>query len=526
MSDTPPLKRASYVLHVCSVAGLNWIPSNRSASFPAMRIDVVKPLDEALDLFDDEPRFQHFTLDGETFWLEEYLSIRPENFERVEAAVQAGQLLIGPWYIQPDPKADSELLIRNLMIGLRTARVFGQPMLVGYLPHWRKIAGQLPQILKGFGINSVIVGHVEADSLEVLCTGIDGTQIIVSQLRSPEPSNSMTLTVNDGFEDERHQLAPYSQSGHLLLIRPWYWFSSRKDRLRLFQTMPTAQMALHDDVFHSNPAAYAKAIQANREPLSEVVLTSAVPDDKPADWTPMQSLEMLSAWVENMKPLASEWQFRHPQTLLQTLWKTYLRKQRLDPDLEHTVDVLMSWAIADIANQINTWLLPMPYGTRAHVVFNPTNQPTIVTVTAAKQTQVAVPALSYVTINSTQRDRNVNTIYVTPYTPPARGRVLATDIHEGSLPLSASIISVSEPNFHISTVKLPEDADRGGMIVRGTNQNSEAVWVTLTPWRPFATVEVVTLDESPTGGKLAPESEGAVRFYARPHGILTLWFHD
>ena len=40
------------------------------------------------------------------------------------------------------------------------------------------------------------------------------------------------------------------------------------------------------------------------------------------------------------------------------------------------------------------------------------------------------------------------------------------------------------------------------------------------------TVEVATLDEAPTGGKLATESNGAVRFKAAPHRILTFWFHD
>jgi hypothetical protein len=103
---------------------------------------------------------------------------------------------------------------------------------------------------------------------------------------------------------------------------------------------------------------------------------------------------------------------------------------------------------------------------------------------------------------------------------------VTTDIHDGSLPLSTSIVTSSDPGFHITAVKPPEEAERSGMIVRGYNVGGEPLWVTLTPWRPFAAVEVMTIDESPTGGKLVAESNGAVYFKAGPHRILTFWFHD
>lgn len=105
-------------------------------------------------------------------------------------------------------------------------------------------------------------------------------------------------------------------------------------------------------------------------------------------------------------------------------------------------------------------------------------------------------------------------------------RAAVTGIHGGMLPLAASLIVVSDPTFHITTIKLPEEADRSGVVVRGLNYGDSDLWVTVTPWRPFTSVDIVTLDEVPTGGQLAPESNGAVQFRAAPHRILTLWFHD
>ena len=43
---------------------------------------------------------------------------------------------------------------------------------------------------------------------------------------------------------------------------------------------------------------------------------------------------------------------------------------------------------------------------------------------------------------------------------------------------------------------------------------------------PEGTVDVVTMDEVPTGGKLPPDEQGTIRFKAAPHQILTFWFHD
>jgi len=94
------------------------------------------------------------------------------------------------------------------------------------------------------------------------------------------------------------------------------------------------------------------------------------------------------------------------------------------------------------------------------------------------------------------------------------------------LPERGSLASVSDLRFRLTAAKLPEDAERGGFILRGFNYSAQEILVRLTPIRRFAQCEVCQLDESQTGGKLAVEASGAVEFYAAPGNLLTFWFHD
>ena len=105
-------------------------------------------------------------------------------------------------------------------------------------------------------------------------------------------------------------------------------------------------------------------------------------------------------------------------------------------------------------------------------------------------------------------------------------RTVITRAHPGALPTHASLIRASTPTFRISAVKMPDDPARGGCIVRGYNITDSDQAVTLKPWRTFALVDVIRLDEVETGGRLALDSDGSISFRAAPHRILTFWFHD
>jgi hypothetical protein len=115
-----------------------------------------------------------------------------------------------------------------------------------------------------------------------------------------------------------------------------------------------------------------------------------------------------------------------------------------------------------------------------------------------------------------------------PSLKPTRDLIgMVTTVHSGSLPLTASLIAVSDWRFEVTAIKLPEDADRGGLIVRGSNRSEDTLHVTITPFRAFRHCDVVTLDEVPTGGIMGIDpASGAFRFKATPHRLLTFWLHD
>ncbi|MFX1564214.1 MAG: alpha-mannosidase, partial [Promethearchaeota archaeon] len=113
--------------------------------------------DQLLELMEKNPKYAHFTLDGQTVILEDYLDIRPENRQRLEHLVKEKRLHIGPWYVLADEfLVSGESLIRNLLIGHQVGREFGDIMPIGYTPDTFGHIAQLPQLLRGFNIESSI----------------------------------------------------------------------------------------------------------------------------------------------------------------------------------------------------------------------------------------------------------------------------------------------------------------------------------------------------------------------------------
>ena len=117
------------------------------------RVKLVYAMDKAMETLEEDVNFASFLFDGQTVVLEDYLQVKPKNQARIKALIEAGRLVVGPWYTQPDEFApDGESLIRNLLIGMDIAREYGQCMTVGYLPDSFGQSCQMPQILQGFEI--------------------------------------------------------------------------------------------------------------------------------------------------------------------------------------------------------------------------------------------------------------------------------------------------------------------------------------------------------------------------------------
>lgn len=126
-------------------------------TFQQFRMRLVHAVDHVLHVLETDPSFTFFMLDGQTIVLEDYLEIRPENAERLRRFAREGRLLVGPWYLQPDEfLVAGESLIRNLQIGRRMAADYGGAMPIGYVPDTFGHIGQLPQILRGFGLDNAV----------------------------------------------------------------------------------------------------------------------------------------------------------------------------------------------------------------------------------------------------------------------------------------------------------------------------------------------------------------------------------
>ncbi len=152
-------------------------------TFQQFRFRLVHAVDTLLDILDRDPKFTHFMLDGQTIVLDDYLEVKPEQEERLKQYIRSGRLQVGPWYLQPDEfLVSGESLVRNLQIGLRQAAEYGQPMHAGYVPDCFGHIAQLPQILRGFGIDNAIFWRgvgAEAHNSEFYWSAPDGTQVLV-----------------------------------------------------------------------------------------------------------------------------------------------------------------------------------------------------------------------------------------------------------------------------------------------------------------------------------------------------------
>ncbi|MCA9295012.1 MAG: hypothetical protein KC983_00815, partial [Phycisphaerales bacterium] len=133
---------------------------------------------EVADRLEHDDGFDHFMFDGQVSIIEDIIADAPDaagatqQAERIAQLVRNGQLSIGPFYVLPDEfLIGAEGHVRNLLIGMREAEAWGGAMPVGYLPDSFGHIAQMPQILKGFGIDAAVAWRGYGDELEQL--GLD-----------------------------------------------------------------------------------------------------------------------------------------------------------------------------------------------------------------------------------------------------------------------------------------------------------------------------------------------------------------
>ncbi len=213
--------------------------------YQSFRLRLVGLVDDLLDLFERDPDYRCFMLDGHTIPLEDYLEVRPERRPDLERAVKEGRLLIGPWYIIPDEfLPGGEALVRNILRGHRVAAEFGPVMKVGYIPDPFGQIAYMPAIFRGFGITRATMWRGADESLR-------NTEFV---WRSPDGSEVFTI----------HKPGGYGIGAHLPLARDALLERIRRIRAELEPRATTRYLLLMNGSDH---------LPAQRE-LSEIIRTA------------------------------------------------------------------------------------------------------------------------------------------------------------------------------------------------------------------------------------------------------------
>jgi len=147
--------------------------------FQETRLLLLEFMDDLLDLLESDPKFHSFLMDSQTIAVEDYLDLRPEREEQLKKFVKAGRLIVGPWYTLPEEYiVNGESLVRNLVVGHRLAEKWGRVSKLGYTPFSYGQTSQMPQIYRGFDIDTIIFYRgINTQKSEFILEGPDGSRV-------------------------------------------------------------------------------------------------------------------------------------------------------------------------------------------------------------------------------------------------------------------------------------------------------------------------------------------------------------
>ncbi len=329
--------------------------------FQEHRARLVDLLDSLIETLENHQSFRSFHLDGQTIILDDYLEIRPENRERLVNLVRAKRLFVGPWYVLQDEYLTSgESAVRNLMFGLRAARTYGAPTMIGYLPDSFGNISQMPQILRGFGIGAAVFGR----GLNRIGSGPSGYH---SELRWRSPDGSTVFGVfmanwyNNAneipadprqaqvfLERARDNAAAVATTDHVLLMNGG---DHEPVQRNLGDVIAAVQRALVDRLIHSNLPDYVSEVSRAAGDLA--VHEGEMDSRHTAGWRTLVNTASARIYLKQMNYLGQRtlereaeplsvfaWLCggRYPDAFLQHSWKLLLQNHPHDSICGCSVD--------------------------------------------------------------------------------------------------------------------------------------------------------------------------------------------
>ncbi len=234
--------------------------------FQVFRLKLVHLVDGLIELLKRDRNFKYFMLDGQTVVLDDYLAIRPENEPILRNYIRKGRIIIGPWHILPDMfLVGPEAHIRNLLEGDRTARKFGSKMMIGYMPDSFGHFAQMPQLIRGFGMDVISLWRGPHDlPVEFWWDAPDGSRVLMAYLRDSY-SNGANLPADipaefaATLERATASLAERSAVSNYLIM---FGVDHMEPPRATSKAIAYSNAAMRDTrVVHSTLPAYVKAVK-------------------------------------------------------------------------------------------------------------------------------------------------------------------------------------------------------------------------------------------------------------------------
>ncbi|MBC7917075.1 MAG: glycoside hydrolase family 38 [Rhodoferax sp.] len=298
---------------------------------------------------------QHFLFDGQTAAMEDLLAhAEPEWAARVQALARQGRIGLGPWYVMADEfLCSGESLWRNLEIGMADATVHGGLQQVGYLPDTFGHIGQMPQILRHFGLSSAVLWRgVDTAHSEFDWVAPDGTRtgtLFLTQGYYQHPFNVRDW--RGALHTYLDSIAPRALSQHLLLTQGGDHLLSSDtlaQQIADFNATPAQGSAEYHLVQSSLPDVVQKTLDATQGKRPEVV--GELRQNAQAFVLPdvLSTRRYLKQWHQHaedrllgeIEPLFAMLQVPSPMRYLDTTWRLLIQQQAHDSICGCSVDVV------------------------------------------------------------------------------------------------------------------------------------------------------------------------------------------
>ncbi|MDD3402281.1 MAG: glycoside hydrolase family 38 C-terminal domain-containing protein [Hespellia sp.] len=181
-------------------------------------------MEELTETLEKQEGYKSFLLDGQVVAVHDYLEVCPKERERIEKLICEKRIQIGPWYTLPDLYPISgESIVRNLLKGKKEAEKLGGYLKIGYESFGWGQPSQLPQIYKGFDIDTVIISKnvdkTKAPRSEFKWIGADGTEVLATRLGEDARANFfmnayLEIMTGKAYKTEEYEYH-YGQDGQV-----------------------------------------------------------------------------------------------------------------------------------------------------------------------------------------------------------------------------------------------------------------------------------------------------------------------